>query len=119
MKLIVATLLAAIATAAGGCTETTTVYGIWREGDLVAGACRPFLWDTDAHIEIFDTQHRIANDDVDCDELNFSLEIPIDVTHIRVTATDPRGSHWEKELDVTDGFVDVGVILFSQDTQPD
>ncbi len=120
MKLFAPFALAALAMTAGACTDTTTVYGSWRDGDA-AGACHTGFFVTDAHVQIFDTDsgHIVANEEIDCDELGFALEVPLETMHVRVTATDPWGGHYDKELAVVDGFVDCGVIYFAQDTQPD
>lgn len=115
MKLLAAFALALVAAA---CTDTTTVYGAWSD-ESVAGGCHPFLWDSAARIAISDTQGQIVSEEFDCDELGFSLEIPIDVTHIRVTGSDPQGGHFEQDHDVVDGYVDVGHVRFWQDSQPD
>jgi hypothetical protein len=118
MKHLTAFALAALATTASACTDTTMVWGDWRDDISTAGSCHPGLFVDDAHVQIFDRQNLIASDDSSCDELGFSLEIPIDVTHVRVTAVDGWGAHWEKEFDV-DGSLYVGVVWFEQDTQPD
>lgn len=116
MKLLAAL---ALATTASACIETTTVHGSWRDGQSVAGACHTGLFTTHAQVQIFDTQELVASDEVDCDELGFSLEIPADITHVRVTATDPQGGHRDKELDIESSYLDVGLASFDQTIQPD
>ncbi|MEO6772080.1 MAG: hypothetical protein ABI467_03550 [Kofleriaceae bacterium] len=118
MKLPALCTLAALAMT-GACTDTTTVSGSWRDGQSVAGACHTGLFTSTAHVEIFDPGHLVASDSFDCAELGFSLEIPVDVTHVRVTAADPWGGSYDEEFVITDRFLDVGLISFAQDTQPD
>ncbi len=115
MKLL-ALLLAVVA--ATGCIDSNTVYGDWSDDTSAAGSCRTGVFVTDARVEVFDTTGQIAAGNFDCDELGFSLEIPAHVTHVRVTAVDAWGSHWEEEVDV-DGSAYVGTVWFAQDPQPD
>ena len=116
MKLLA---LAALAMTASACTDTTTVSGDWRMAEGGAGSCRPFLWSNEAHVQISDGLTLIASEDADCDDLGFSTEIPVDVTHVRVTATDPWGGYWENSFDIHDGYLYVGVILFTHDDSGD
>jgi len=115
MKLLA---LALLAMSTGACVETNTVFGSWSDDEHRAGSCHSGLFAADAHVEVFDGLTLVASDDFDCDDLGFSLEIPLDVTAINVTAEDAWGGHWDHEYDV-DGNVSVGTVYFAQDTQPD
>ncbi|MBL0218225.1 MAG: hypothetical protein IPQ07_30630 [Myxococcales bacterium] len=117
MKLAFGLALAALAMATSACVDTTTVTGSWRADEFTAGACHTWLA-SDVHVQIFDTSS-VVEDYVGCDELGFSLEIPIDATHVRVSAVDPTGGHWDKSFDIQDGYLNVGTIWFAQDIQPD
>lgn len=111
MKLHTVCLLAALAVASSACEETTTVWGDWRSGQD-AGACRPALFSDKVMVKVASNGTVVASDEVPCDDLGFSLDIPADVTHVHVTAVDAWGGTWDKEFDVTGGYLYVGVILF-------
>jgi hypothetical protein len=121
MKLLAGVALAALAMTAGACTDTTTVWGDWRADQHAAGSCQAFLFGADAHVQISDGRSLSVSEDVDCDDLGFSAEIPIDVTHVRVTATDASCGFWENSFDLDPdlGYIYVGVILFDHGTSGD
>ncbi len=117
MKLLA---LAALAMTAGACTDTTTVYGSWRADSSAAGSCQTFLFATDVHVTIYnEVGGQIASEDAACDDLGFTAEIPVDVTRVRVTATDPWSGTWEHSFDIVDGYLDVGTILFDHGSSGD
>ena len=97
------------------------MYGDWRADQHAAGSCQTFLFGTDAHVQISDGLSLIVSEDADCDDLGFSAEIPLDVTHIRVTATDAGGGSWENSFDLDPdlGYIYVGVILFDHGSAGD